>query len=701
MPEQGTEQRKLAAIMFTDMVGYTALSQRNETLALELLEEHRHLLRDLFPRFAGQEIKTMGDGFLVEFASALEAAKCAIEIQRTLAQRNLSAPSERQVKVRIGIHIGDMVHRGGDVLGDGVNIASRIEPLAEPGGICISVDVAHQIQHNLEVKVATLGPAALKNVQVPMELFRIVLPWEKEPKALPAVPPGSATQTRVRALSAALLVAAAMLIVGGWWVYRTASANGGKATTNSTQLPALGRATTLGSLAVKPLDDYSGDTNQAYLSDGMTEALCASLGNVSSLRVPGRSSVMRYKGSAKSIPEIARELGVDAIVEGSIQRAGNRILITVQLIDGITDRHFWATNYQRDLSDFFIVQNEVSQAIAAEIKIRLTPEDRDRLARAESAKPETIEAYLKGRQSWNKRNADDLRKGIEYFERAIQFDPNYAPAYVGLADCTAAQVGYAGVRPSVAFPQAEAYVNKAIALNERLAEAHATLSMLKYHYDLDWPGAEKECLRAIELNPSYAPAHYWYALLLVALGREAEGESEYKRALQLDPLSAVAHWHAGFINYHLRRYDQAAAEFKRVLEIDPTYGVAKGYLSGVERQIKVETEAVAIIERRPADQPIRKAAALIEAYRILGLADFGRSRLKQMLDQTKADYVDRLDIAEAFCMIGDRAQALVYLNRAYEERSNNLFLLRTDPAWDSVRGEPGFQELLKKMKLDK
>jgi len=467
------------------------------------------------------------------------------------------------------------------------------------------------------------------------------------------------------------------------------------------QFPTPARSPTLRSLGVKPLDDFSNATNQTYLSDGMTEALCASLGSISALRVPGRASVMRYKGSPKSIKEMAKELDVDAVVEGSIQREGNRIMIVVQLVDGITDRHLWATNYQRDLSDFFKVQNEVSEAIAAEIKIRLTPEDRDRLARARSAKPETIEAYLKGRQAWNKRNASDLFKGIEYFEQAIQSDPNYAPAYVGLADCTAGRAAYADIRPSVAYPKAEVYVEKAIVLDERLAEAHASLSTFKFHYDLDWRGAEKECLRAIELNPNYAPAHYWYAMLLVAIRREAEGESEYKRALELDPFSAVAHWHAGFINYQLRRYDQATAGLKRVLEIDPTYGAGKAYLSIVEQQIKVETESTALMARRPPDKPLQKDTALIEAYKNLGLADLARSRLKQMSDLAKEDYVDPWAIAKDFCRIGDKAQALVYLNKAYQERSNSAFLMRTEPALDILRGESGFRELLKNMKLDK
>jgi TolB-like protein len=305
----------------------------------------------------------------VEFASALEATRCAVEIQRTLSERNQVQPAQRDIRLRIGIHIGEVVHKNGKVMGDAVNIAARLEPLAPAGGICVSNAVFEQVRNKLEQTFASLGPAELKNIELPMAVHRVVMPWERgaETGSISTARPSGARvgstvsqgvpqrRTRMLTLLALGAVGVAGLTFGWKFVHQRRSSS-----------PATKATLRIASLAVKPLDDISGDTNQAYFSDGMTEALCAALGNISALRVPGRSSVMRYKASTKSIPEMAKELRVDAIVEGSVQRAANRMLVTVQLVEASTDRHLWATNYNRDLSDFFQVQNELALALEIE-----------------------------------------------------------------------------------------------------------------------------------------------------------------------------------------------------------------------------------------------------------------------------------------------------------------------------------------------
>ena len=338
------------------MVGYSALSQRNEKLALELLAENQRLLRTQFPLFNGREIKTTGDGFLVEFPSALQATQCAVEIQRAVVARNATEPAERRIQVRIGIHVGDVVHREADMYGDGVNIAARIEPLAIGGGICLSDTVYAQVRNKLDVGVTKLNSPGLKHVEVPIDVYRLVLPWDtpRSSRREEAHSERSAgSQSLLTSAATRLGWPAALVVFAGAIVWWSSHHRGTKPLAQKS-------AVSITSVAVKPLDDFSGDSNNAYLSDGMTEALCAALGNVSALRVPGRSSVMRYKGGQKSIQEMARELNVEAIVEGSVQRAGSNLLVTVQLIEAATDRHLWATNYQRDLSDFFKVQNEVA-----------------------------------------------------------------------------------------------------------------------------------------------------------------------------------------------------------------------------------------------------------------------------------------------------------------------------------------------------
>src|SRR3984893_5247393 len=285
-----TEQRKLAAIMFTDMVGYSALSQRNDKLAQELLEEHRQLLREIFPRFNGAEIKTIGDAFLVEFNSALEAAQCAIAIQRALAKRNADAPAERQIQVKIGIHIGDVVHRAGDVYGDGVNIASRIEPLAGAGGICVSMDVERQIRNALEARFEKLAPTELKNISVPMDLFRIVLPWEQRTPSIARFETESKPTSWKFVRTAIALGLLLMIGIGWWWTTqprRSPPSSAGSSTAHCADQK---------SIAVLPFVNMSADKNDEYLSDGMTEELINVLSKVPGLRVPGRTSCFAFKG---------------------------------------------------------------------------------------------------------------------------------------------------------------------------------------------------------------------------------------------------------------------------------------------------------------------------------------------------------------------------------------------------------------------
>src|SRR5690348_11036396 len=342
--------------MFTDMVGYSALSQRDSKLAVELLEEHRELLRKIFPQFHGSEIKTIGDAFLVQFDSALEAAQCAIAIQRALAKRDADAPAERQIQVRIGIHVGDVVHRGGDVYGDGVNIASRIEPLADAGGICESMDVERQISNALETRFEKLAPTELKNIAVPMELFRIVLPWEHR---LPTNRTSSAVLPPPRARSWIWVSAAVvlLLIIGiGWW----SRTRPHKSSTVRSE-PVVGTseiATNIPekSIAVLPFENLSDDKANAYFTEGIQDEILTRLSKIADLKVISRTSTQRYKSAPDNLHDIAKQLGVANILEGSVQKAANAVHINVQLIRAASDEHLWADSYDRDLKNIFAVE---------------------------------------------------------------------------------------------------------------------------------------------------------------------------------------------------------------------------------------------------------------------------------------------------------------------------------------------------------
>ncbi|MBW7998530.1 MAG: adenylate/guanylate cyclase domain-containing protein, partial [Candidatus Glassbacteria bacterium] len=341
--------RKLAAIMFTDLVGYTALSQKNEALALELLEEHRQLLRPLFTQHNGTEIKTIGDAFLVEFASAVEAARCAVDIQKALTAHTSVVVPERRVQVRIGLHVGDVVFEGDDVLGDGVNIASRIEPLASSGGICVSEDVAHQIENKIDLPLELLGEKELKGIKKPVTVYRLVLPWEQEAGFLRLARLVLRKPLRARWVQAGVMV---LLIAAGvvwWWT--------------SERVPSI-RPGQITRLAVLPFANLMNDPQQEYFVDGIHDALLTELSRLAALTVISRQSVLRYKGSDKSLGEIARELQAHALIEGSVLRAGDDVRINVQLIEAASDRHLWADIFDRKLENVLALHSDVARAIA-------------------------------------------------------------------------------------------------------------------------------------------------------------------------------------------------------------------------------------------------------------------------------------------------------------------------------------------------
>src|SRR5438046_1972031 len=433
-----TEERKLAAIMFTDMVGYSALAQRDDKLALELLEEHRRLLRELFPRFHGTEIKTIGDAFLVEFGSALEAAQCAIEIQRTLAKRNADIAPDRRIELKIGVHIGDVVHRGGDVYGDGVNIASRIEPVAGPGGICVSMDVERQIRNALEARFEKLAPTELKNISVPMDLFRIVMPWERDTRLTTERQKTAhgATTRRMPWHEVVLAVLFVLgLITGGFFFLRhrasqqASNANASSAVTSVSEK----------SLAVLPFENLSRDPDNQFFTDGVQDEILSDLSKIADLKVISRTSVMQYKsGLGRNLRKIGEELGVAHVVEGSVQRAANKIRVIAQLIDARNDAHLWAQTYDRDLADIFAIQSEIAKAIADQLQAKLSPNEKKAIEQPPTTDLAAFDLYSRAKSllltaGFSATNDPDVRKAIELLDEAVKRDPSFFDAYCQLA----------------------------------------------------------------------------------------------------------------------------------------------------------------------------------------------------------------------------------------------------------------------------
>jgi TolB-like protein/Flp pilus assembly protein TadD len=456
------------------------------------------------------------------------------------------------------------------------------------------------------------------------------------------------------------------------------------------------------SVAVLPLDNLSRDPDQAYFADGMTDALINTLARIGALKVISRTSVMRYRETKKPLPETARELGVDAVVEGSVLRAGDRVRITAQLIDAERDRLLWAESYEHDLGNVLDLQSRVARTIADKIKLELTPREHEDLTRSRRLDPAVYEACLRGRHFWYKRTTESVRKGLECFEEAIGLDPCYAPAYAGVADSYIVDGGrYLGVSPKIAYSRARAAAMKAVELDDSLAEAHTSLAAVMTDYDWDWEGADREYRRAIELNPNYVTAHSWYAEQLSRMGRHAEAVAEAERARTLDPLSLASSMIVAWILYFARRYDEAIEQARRTLELDPGFATAHRILGWAYEETGRHEEAIAAHEQASeltGRQP-NFTGQLGRAYALAGMPAEAREVLQQLRELSTETYVSSLDIATIHTALGENDEALDWLERAYEERADHLPYLRVNPRLDPLRSEPRFQRVLERMGL--
>jgi TolB-like protein/tetratricopeptide (TPR) repeat protein len=495
--------------------------------------------------------------------------------------------------------------------------------------------------------------------------------------------------TTLSVSAGAILILAALvrLNVGGWRDWRA-------------RQPGPAGAPNIRSLAVLPLANLSGDPEQDYLADGMTEELITELAKVGSLKVISRTSVMHYKGANKTLPQIARELNVDGVVEGSVQRSGERVRITAQLIRAATDEHLWAEEYERDSRDVLVMEEEIARDITKEVRVRLTPEENALLAGARPIDPQAHEAYLKGRFYWYKRTDKDLKKALEYFQQAIEKDPNYAAAYDGLADCYLELTEYGSLSTSEARPKAEAAARKALEIDPSLAEAHATLAGIRDLIDWDWVDAEQEYKRAIELNPNYATSHDWYSLYLAEMGRTAEAIAEGRRAQQLDPLSPRANSVVCWQLYFARRYDEAIEQARKTLELDADYMPAF-WCSGAAYAEKADfKEAIAELQRAVtlSGGSTEIQAWLGYTYAVAGKRDQALAILEQLKNRSKHEYVAPNRFAEIYTGLGDKDQAFKWWSKARDERSD-LIYLTVWPATDSLRSDPRYRELLRSMGL--
>jgi len=637
-------ERRLAAIMFTDMVGYTALGQRNESLSLALVEEQRKLIRPILSRHNGREVKTIGDAFLVEFPSALDAVRCAYDIQRATREFDISLPEERRVHLRVGLHLGDVVESGGDISGDAVNVASRIESLAEDGGVCLTRQVYDHVQNKFELPLISLGPRALKNVGVPVEVYRMAMPWHNE---------------------------------------------------KAVRLARLEKKR----IAVLPFANISPDPADEYFADGLTEELIGTMSKMRELSVISRTSVMQYKGKAKPIPEIGRELNAGTVLEGSVRKAGNRVRVSIQMIDANEDKHLWAENYDREIQDIFSVQSNIASRVADALKVELLAGERRGIGKALTNNIEAHNLYLKGVYHFNRGSPSDIERAIEYFELACEQDPGFALAYTKVA------YGYvviAGESKSSleAFPKAKEFLARALSLDDRLAEAHNVQALIANQYDWDWANTERSFKEAISLNPSLAEGHVFYAWFLAAMGRFDEAISEATRAHELDPVSPFTGVICSHVNWMAGRNDRARELYMKILEIHPNFARAHLGLallnameSKTEEAIKEADKMISISD----EAVFRELQA--QVYALVGLREKAREILNGLLSKKFKGYASPMQIGLTYYILGEKDSGYQWMQKAYEAHDASLPMMNKWPTENAAREDPRFIELLNKMKL--
>ncbi len=441
------------------------------------------------------------------------------------------------------------------------------------------------------------------------------------------------------------------------------------------------------SIAVLPLENLSHEPEQEYFADGMTEELITSLGKIGAIQVTSRTSVMRYKRTNKSLPQVARELNVDGIVEGTVQRAGDRVRVTTQLIYARTDHHLWAQSYDRELKDVLALQGEVARAIASEIKTTLTPQEQMSLATVRPVNPGAYEAYLKGRYFWNKRTAEGIKKATDYFQQAINQQPDYGIAYSGLADCNSGLTWHGFASPTEALPRAKAAALKAIEIDPTSGEAHASLALVLSH-QRNWAAAENEFKRALQLSPRYANAHHWYGDYLSIVGRHEEALDEAKRAFELDPLSPMINTWLGLRYYHARRYDEAIVQGRKILEVDPSFAAAHLLLGQAYVQKRLHAQAISELQ----------SATSLSGDSPLYMAQVGVV-IDQLQKVARQSYVSSYGLAQIYAALGDKQHAMKWLQSAYDERAVWMEYLKVDPVLDSLRSQPRFQDLVRQMGL--
>ncbi|HET6722355.1 MAG TPA: tetratricopeptide repeat protein [Chitinophagaceae bacterium] len=635
--------RQLAAIMFADMAGYTALMQENEQLAKAKQKHLKEVLDSCVKDHRGKVLQNYGDGSLSIFSSAIDGVNCAIEIQKQLQQ-------EPKVDLRIGIHTGDISVEDGTVYGDGVNLASRIESLAVPGSIFISEKVADEVKNQTGIFIQELGYFELKNVKDPVRLFVVsnkglIIPSRDELKG----------KTR----------------------------------------PPVNR------LAVLPFVNLSPDPENEYFSDGITEELLNSLTKVEGLQVTSRTSAFAFKGKLDDIREIASKLNVDKILEGSVRKAANRVRITAQLINAADGYHIWSENYDRDLTDIFHVQDEISTIIANRLRENLSLASKnEHIVKASAKNVNAYTLYLKGLHYWHKLTPADTYKAIECFGQAIELEPGYAQAYAMMA-IAYSNLGATGqLKPDKAFGFANQYSDQALKIDSSIAESHIAKARVYLFYETKWQAAYNALQKAMQLNPAYTEAYRLLGYYYIIVGKKQEAVKILEKALEIDPLSTVINNYLGEAYIMAERYDDAYRIAEKQLEINPTMRLAiemKGWCSGMKGDWKKALEFFQEVHRL-ANHPLKSVAPLGFAYAKLGETEKALEAIAK-LERRQAEEPDMAmdgDLLMVWSALGDREKTFQYVKNCFNKGLHSIYYYLEYPMMSGIKDYPEVREILEK-----
>ena len=612
------QSRQLAAIMFTDIVGYTALMGRDEQKAFELLNKNRQIQKPIIEQYNGRWIKELGDGVMASFNTVSDAVNAAIKIQQT-------CNASKDFKLCIGIHLGEVVFENDDVFGDGVNIAARIQALAAPGGIWVSEPVHNNVSNKIDIGTEYIKTANLKNVKEPVRIYQVKV--EGVEATIPEKPVTSITEN---------------------------------------------------SIAVLPFANMSSDPEQEYFSDGISEEIINMLSQVPGLKVAGRTSSFSFKGKNQDLRLIGEQLSVNHILEGSVRKAGNKLRITAQLIKVADGYHLYSEKFDRELEDIFDIQDEISLAILNAIKIKLFEDEKEAVLRRYTNNTEAYQLYLQGRfYSAKWAGSDRYKKTIECYNESIKKEPDYVLAYTGLAACYLNLWFFGYMPPEQTLPKMKEATLRSLALDNTISETHVALARMHLWYEWNFKEAEKEFSKAIELNPNNSEAHEQFGFLFSILGKKNEALEQVEKAISLDPFSNMINWGLGWVNLFIGDFNRSSDQGKRLIELEPNF-FGGYFMLGISLLFMGRYNDALVHLKIAAEQNpgsfIQFHIGLV--FGLSGEKEKAKNILNGLLNMSKSQPVGNYDLAMIYASLGENDLAIQYLEDGFQKHEGMMVALR-------------------------